>query len=215
MERTITVRGVGRAVVKPDLINIDITLKAKNKKYEEAMEFSNGQLEKLQNALEGAGFNKDSLKSTDFNVCAEYENSRTLDGGYRREFCGFVCTHGLKLSFELDMDRLAAALCTVSGCLAEPEINVSFTVGDPTAVSEKLLKNAAEDARKKAEILCEASGCRLGRLVSVDYGCSDHRAVSPTGMVFSANCRTAAKMADITPDNIDLTDFASFIWEID
>ena len=53
--------------------------------------------------------------------------------------------------------------------LLHPELSIVFTVKDPSAVNKELLKSATANAREKAEILCEASGVELGKLLIIDY----------------------------------------------
>ena len=54
----------------------------------------------------------------------------------------------------------------------KPEIIVlllSLKTKDPSAVNEALLTSAAANAKRKAEVLCAASGVSLGDLVNIDY----------------------------------------------
>ena len=40
---------------------------------------------------------------------------------------------------------------------------------DATAINEEMLRSATANAKKKAEILCEASGVTMGDLIAIDY----------------------------------------------
>ena len=79
-------------------------------------------------------------------------------------FAGYVCTYEQRLCFDFDVARLSKALNAVAKSKAQPELNVSFTVKQPELLQAQLLENAAESARTRAEILCRASGMRLGEL---------------------------------------------------
>ena len=63
-----------------------------------------------------------------------------------------MVNHRLKVSFDFDAKVLSKALGTIAGCIAEPELSISFTVKEPSAVNEALLKSATINAKKKAEI---------------------------------------------------------------
>lgn len=67
------------------------------------------------------------------------------------------------------MGRLSLALSAIAGCLSHPQLSVAFTVKDATAINEAMLRSAAANAKKKAEILCEASGVTMGDLIAIDY----------------------------------------------
>ena len=217
MSRTIAVKGVGSLRVKPDYVVIGLELETKDEVYERAMALSSEQIEELALALEKAGFKKEDLKTTSFQVRADYRGEQNEKGVYVQIFDGYVCRSGMKLSFDLDMARLGETMSAIGSCRAKPELNISFTVREPEAVNSRLLKAAADNARGKAELLCAASGVTLGQLQRIEYDWSDVRAFSRTAV--SAD-RAAMPMmknafrADMTPEEIELSDSAAFIWEI-
>lgn len=219
MQRTITVKGTGKLTAKPDYIVLSMTLEARAEEYSNAVELSATQLGELSDSLGSAGFEKASLKTTDFNVRTDYQHVPDENGSYYNKFNGFVCGHQLKLEFDFETTRLAQALNAITSCIANPQLNVSFTVKDPDAISATLLKSAAANAREKADILCDASGVTLGQLITIDYNQRELDAISRTGYSLGENrLRSAAPMKakamDMSPDDIDISDTATFVWEI-
>ena len=103
-------------------------------------------------------------------------------------------------------------------CIAEPELNVQFTVKDKEAVDAALLQSACANAKAKAEILTKASGVTLGDLVSIDYNWGELHLYSPTHYEMDPPCMARASAAptamDIEPDDIDVSDSVTFVWEI-
>ena len=73
MARTITVKGVGKAMVKPDQVVIRMSFEAKDKSYDRAMSLAAEQVADLKRAFIDAGFEKDALKTTDFNIRTDYD----------------------------------------------------------------------------------------------------------------------------------------------
>ncbi len=217
MDRTITVRGTGKVSLPPDQVEIILTLTAENKNYDKAVTAAASQLEAIRSALAAVGFEKDDLKTTNFNVSTRYDFHHDSLGNGRRVFMGYVCTQGLKLAFPFDTARLSRTLTAISSSSAVPELNIRFTVADPSAVSDALLRSAAESARAKAEVLAAASGVRLGKLVRVWYSWGDRDFASPTAFGMDNGLMRMEKAAvsmDFTPENIDLSDQATFTWEI-
>lgn len=219
MPRTITVKGTGKVSATPNYVVLTMSLEARNLDYNQAMERSATQLDQLNKALLSMGFEEDALKTTDFHVRTDYAHVQDKSGTYHNEFNGFVCSHSLKLEFDFDTQRLAQALSTVSDCLAQPELAVAFTVKDTAPVADELLREATINGRKKAESLCEASGVILGPLLSIDYNFGDLNPFSNTRYSMGeSNLRGAAPMMaksmDIRPDDISVTDTATFVWEI-
>lgn len=217
--KTITVKGAGNVKVKPDYVVLSMTLETKNLDYEAAMQDAAEKIEHINNSLQIIGFQKESIKTTDFNVRTVYESKKDSDGNYYRVFEGYAVTHRLKVSFDFDTKVLAKALGTIAICVANPELTIAFTVKDSTAVNEALLKSAAENAKKKAEILCAASGVKLGELINIDYNWGELNVYSRTrydmadDWLMSNECE-GLSCIDIEPDDIEASDTVTFMWQI-
>jgi uncharacterized protein YggE len=218
MPRTITVKGTGRLSVKPDYIVITMDMESLDMDYLTSVENGAVQLQQIRDSLARVGFEKDALKTTNFNVQTEYRSERDSNGNYKRIFEGFKCCHNLKLEFDFDSNRLSETLTALAGCPSHPEFEIAFTVKDPTAVSEELLREATVNAKKKAEILCDASSAKLGQLLTIDYNWGELNIYSKTKYSMEEECLMEAKSSmpamDFEPDDIDVRDTVTFVWEI-
>ena len=214
--RTITVKGIGSVSVKPDLIVLRLSMETAEYEYDAAMKAAAEKIDFLNKALEAAGFEKKSAKTADFRVRADYDRRNDGKGNYTSVFMGYKCRHELKIEFDFDTKRLAKALSEISKCIAKPEISIDFTVKDSSAVSGELLKAAVKNAREKAEILCAASGAKLGELLSIDYNWGELHLYSATDYDVEGKCMMlgAADDMDIEPEEIKARDTATFAWEI-
>lgn len=218
MLKTITVKGMGRVTAAPDFVVISMSMESHEQEYETTMELAAKKIEQLNASLEEIGFEKKSVKTTNFNVRTDYQRVKDRNGNYKSVFNGYVCSHRLKVEFDFDTKRLAQTLYAISRCLAQPELSISFTVKDPSAVNKELLKSATINAKEKAQILCEASGVELGELLTIDYNWGELNIVSHTDYMLEEKCMAMpvgglADM-DIEPDDIDVSDTATFVWEI-
>ena len=85
-------------------------------------------------------------------------------------------------------------------------------------MNDALLREATINAKKKAELLCEASGVTLGQLLTIDYNWGELNIYSDTRYDMAEDCLmalpTSATSIDIEPDDIDVRDTATFVWEI-
>ena len=214
--RTITVKGIGAVSVKPDLIVLRLSMETAEYEYDAAMKAAAEKIDFLNKALEAAGFEKKSAKTADFRVRADYDRLNDGKGNYTSVFMGYKCRHELKIEFDFDTKRLAKALSEISKCIAKPEISIDFTVKDSSAVSGELLKAAVKNAREKAEILCAASGAKLGELLSIDYNWGELHLYSATDYDVEGKCMMlgAADDMDIEPEEIKARDTATFEWAI-
>lgn len=217
MSRTITVRGTGNISVKPDLVEVTMTLRTLDPDYDTSMGRADEMMEHLREALAKAGFRKKDLKTTNYQVRTEHESVRDEKGNYKSVFVGYACVYGLKLEFGFDTARLSRVLTAISGCLADPDLNIQFTVRDREAVSAALLKDAAANAREKAEIIAAASGVALGKLLAAEYNLGEPNLRSATGFSMDAACLAKANSrgAAVVPEDIRISDSVTFQWEIE
>lgn len=218
MKRTITVKGVGTASAKPDFIVISMNIVSKDPEYVKAVANANERIMLLQNAIIKAGFVKEDLKTLSFNVRTAYKNEQNERGMWVSVFDGYECRYRLKLSMDMDAKRLADTLTEISDSKADAEFNIEFTVKNPEEIGEAVLRSATENAKRKAKILCEASGEKLGELISIDYDWSDIHVASAS--VYAAGNMVRgitedAAMPEFEPEDIRSSDSVTFVWEID
>ena len=217
MEKTITVQGTGSVSVKPDETVVSLTLRAIDKVYDKAMAKASGLQAALAKSLAVVGFSADDIKTVRFHVSAEHESVRGKDGTYKNVFKGYACTHALRLAFDFDTKRLSDTLGAIASSVADPDLSIRFTVKDKTAAENALLEDAAKNAREKAEVLAAAAGARLGELVSISYHFEDREMTSPTQYGMDTLCLAKANRAaapTVAPEDIDLTDEATFVWTL-
>lgn len=218
MNKTITVKGIGNASARPDYVVISMALESTDKEYSKAMEHAAENITLLTETLVATGFEKEALKTTNFNVRTDYDSIRKKDGSYESVFRGYVVSHNLKIEFDFKADQLSKALSAIGSCTAHPQMSIAFTVKDPTAINEEMLRAATMNARRKAKILCEVSGKKLGDLLSIDYNWGELNIFSNTRYDMAEECMAApmmmAKSIDFEPDDIDVSDTATFVWEI-
>lgn len=216
MERLITVKGVSNISVKPDLIIITMNVVSEKYDYDEAMELATESIESLENAIEKIGLNKKELKTTNFNVTTNYESYYDENNKYKSKFKGYKVEQDLKLELDLDMKLLSTVLTAITKSNVNPRLNIRFSVKDKEAVNEELLIKATENARRKAEILTKASKATLGRLVSINYNWGEISIYSDTSYAMESKSvlMDASYAPNIEPDDIEVSDIVTFVWEI-
>lgn len=217
MERHITVKGVGNVTSKPDTVVISLSLDSRDMEYAKAMKKASVSIDEITHALVDIGFAKEDIKTTRFDADTVYKSVKQRDGEYRSVFQGYSIRHNLKLEFNFDTDSLADTLSAIALCPSHPVFSISFTVKDVAGIKDELLRSATINARKKAEILCDAAGVKLGKLLSIDYNWSDINIYSDTvySLEESHMALEPTPGIDIEPEDIETSDSATFTWEIE
>ncbi len=212
--RTIRVTGKGNLKVKPDTTRLMITLNGVYPEYAETINRSTAETEALRELLVEVGFKSSAMKTLSFDVDTEFENYRDENNDYKRRFIGYKFTHTLKVDFPSDNELLGKTLFTLSRSNLAPEFRISYTIADPEAVKNEMIGKAVEDAMKKAEVLAKAARLTLGSIQTVDYSWGEiNMEVRPMDDMLMSPCAGPCEM-DIEPDDIDMSDTVTVVWEI-
>ncbi len=215
--RTITIKSKGSIKISPDQAEVQLSLSSTKKDYAKAVSTENEKLQRLQGACQSAGIEWDQVKAASFDVSTEYHSERDKNDNYHRVFDGYCASHELVIRFPLDTALLNRALSEISMADTGTEIEVKFTFADQDGAARALLKDAAVKAREKAQILCDAAGAELGQLQTIDYNWGELRLYSE--MTFE-DCMPdavpagAAGMPELNPEDIDVSDTVTFVWEL-
>lgn len=79
MKRTITIKGVGKASAKPDCIIIKLKLNSLREEYDDSMALAITKNNRLTEELVAICIEKESIKTSDFNIETEYEKSLDIE----------------------------------------------------------------------------------------------------------------------------------------
>ena len=220
--RTIRVTGKGQIKVRPDTTRITMSLEGTWPEYGETLRHSSQDTERLKDVLSAFGFERSDLKTLNFNVETEYESYKDK-GTYKQRLIGYRFTHMMKVEFPSDNDRLGKVLYALANCPLKPEFRLSYTVSDPEAAKNDLLGKAVTDAKEKASVLTQAAGVTLKDIQSIDYSWGEiDFEYRPMNRMLMADEYLARPMAaespsydmDIEPDDIEVSDTVTVLWEI-
>lgn len=212
--RIIKVKGVGKASITPDQIKININIKSSNASYEKTIEIANKDLGNLRNALKNEGFEKKDIKTISFNINTKYENESTDFNNYKRKFMGYEVSHSLKIEFENDSDKLGRVLNGLAKLKTNPEFSIFYNLKDTTSFKNQMLKNAIADSKRKAEVIAEASGVRLGNIININYSL-DEEEIYRSPLSLQKSMSIMSESISIVPEDLESTDIVEIAWEIE
>ena len=221
--RTIRVTGKGQIKLRPDMTRISISLEGTYPEYSEALRQSTESTEALKDLLEAHSFSRTDLKTLSFDVDTEFESYKE-HGAFKQRLVGYKFHHLMKIDFDSDNMRLGRILYALANSPLKPEFRISYTVKDPEAAKNLLLGKAVSDAMEKAGTLAKAAGVVLKDIESIDYSWGQiNLEVHPMNRMLMADKCLAPSMApsdgygydmDIEPDDIEVTDTVTVLWEI-
>lgn len=219
--RTVKVTGKGQIKVKPDTTRITMILEGEHKDYGDTLKFSAQDTEQLKDILSVYGFERSDLKTLSFNIDTEHESYRE-NNVYKRRFVGYKFRHILKVEFDSDNERLGKILYALANCPLRPEFRISYTVKDPETAKNELLAKAVSDAKEKSAVLSQAAGVKLKDIQSIDYSWGkinfefdpmDENLMEDVCMSLTSDVDKYD--IDIEPDDIEVSDTVTVVWEIE
>lgn len=221
MSKTITVTGKSKVSITPDTLRIKIDLEATEKDYDTCITTWLKQVKSIQECLKQVGINEKDIKTGRFNIDPERERYETFDKAYRYRLVGFKYEQSLFVEFSIDNALLAKVIYQLAHNDCHPEFSIQYFVKDDTKAKEELLRSCIQDSKQKATLLCETSGVVLGDILTINYSWNELEIVSREQYDFNigsyADCDCMAVPdyeVDVNPNDIDLSDSVTVVWEI-
>ena len=199
------------------MTRITVTLQGVYKEYAEALMHSSLDTEELKSTLSVFGIQYSDLKTLNFSIDTQYESYQDRKGIFQHKFVGYKFNHVLKVEFESDNTKLGKILNALANCKVTPEFRISYTVKDPEAVKNTLLGKAVTDAKEKAAVLAQAAGIALKAIQTIDYswGKVEFEVNPVEDLCMSKKLDIVTPCCyDIEPDDIDVSDTVTVVWEI-
>jgi hypothetical protein len=162
---SITVQGTGETSAVPDTAYVNIGVQSAGEQAGEVLRDNNRAMEQLLGTLKRRGVEDRDVQTTNFSISPIYERNNRRPGGSGEsstpKITGYRISNQVRVKIA-DLDNLGAILDEVVGQGANSINGISFDVADPQAVEDEARRAAVKEARRKAELLAEAAGVKVG-----------------------------------------------------
>ncbi|MCH5214940.1 MAG: SIMPL domain-containing protein [Muribaculaceae bacterium] len=214
---TIKVQGKGAIHVVPDVTRVEVTIEQwfanHSAAYAQAKENSSWMVKILE-------FNKKPgklAKTVRFDIEDYTENLYDDDDNYiGKKKNGFMLDQRIKIDLPVDNVLVNNIVKGVGKFIPNAQIKIGYTLQDERPSQMKMLARAVSDARDKAQVMAEAVGCKVGKVLDVEYGYSNVHVYSQARNIHSnseAKASTASSL-DITPEDLVMSDTAQVTFEL-
>jgi uncharacterized protein YggE len=163
LERTISVSGSGTASAPPDMATVQTGVTTKSSTAKEALAANNREMEKVMQVLREKSIEDRDIQTSGFSVYPDY---RRDNRGRSTEISGYVVSNQLRVRVR-NLSRLGEILDALVQAGSNQLSGVTFGIDKPRAVMNQARKNAVDDARGRAELYAQATGTRVGRILSI------------------------------------------------
>lgn len=184
------VTGYGEVTAAPDRATVSFAVVGRAETAPEAQQIMNDQLASTLRSLRSFGLSDDAIRTRQFSLNPRwrYDSGETILVGYEAR---------TQMEVHLDeLDRLGALVQTLVNAGVTEVGRISYGLKDTRAVQEAALREAARDARWRAETLAQALDQRIVGVVEV----YDQSAGSPQPMPVMMRATMAMDEAMAAPE---------------
>jgi uncharacterized protein YggE len=168
-EREVTVVGVGRVSLVPNIARISVGAEARADTVSEAKQEVDLHLEAIAAALEELGIAEKDIQSAHYSIFYEqdpYQPFPREEGSATEPRGAYRVSSTLEVTVR-DVEKAGAVLDGVVAAGANQVHGVNFTVSDDQKWQSQAREKAMADARARAEELATLSGAELGEVLSI------------------------------------------------
>ncbi len=174
--RRMTVTGTGDAAAVPDTAMVNFGVMTEGKTARAALDANNTAMAEVLQSLKEAGLEDRDVQTSNFSIQPEYVRYPSGQTGPRR-ISGYRVSNQVTVIVR-DLANLGAVLDRAVSDGANTFNGLSFTFSDMQPLQDEARVAAVKDARRKAELLTEAAGVRLGRVITLSEN-SGYRPPAP------------------------------------
>ena len=192
LPRTISVSGQGRAGSPPDMATISSGVTTSMETAKEALAANNQAMEQLMKVLKSRNIDGKDIQTSNFSVYPEYEQQQPGRGLRRtNKVIGYRVSNNVAVKVR-NLARLGEILDALVQAGSNQISGVNFSIAQPRAIMNEARKNAIDDARGRAELYAQATGVKVGKVISIS-----EQSIQPPRPMFAA--RMAMAEADSVP----------------
>ena len=158
----VSVTGEATVSVAPDQAQIDGGVTSDAKTAREASEANNTAMNKVLQALKGAGIEERDIQTSRLSLQPQYAQNRTGPS----PVTGYRASNRVTVRVR-DTAKVANVIDVLVGAGANDIGGINFTVSQPSKHLDDAREKAVADARRKAEIYARAAGVTLGEPLSI------------------------------------------------
>ncbi len=202
--RTVTVRGEGSISVKPDLAVITFGTLSQSPQVAAALEANNQSMRKLLDSIKKFGVADKDVQTSGFNVSPRYERGR------RGRIVGYSVRNSLTVKLR-DLSKVGELISIAMGQGANQLHGFRFVVEKTPERLDELRRAAVKDAARKAKILVESAGLKIGRAIRIAEG----SALVPVRRARVAMGGSGSSSVPVAPGESELRLFVTVVFEIE
>lgn len=204
----LTLTGEGQVTATPDMATVTLGVIAEHSEAQEAARLMSEQAGAVLARLEAEGIAATDVQTTGLSLDPRWQERKDVRDGVP-EIGTFVASTDVSIRVR-DLDRLGGLLDAVVRDGANTLRGISFGLQDPQPLQDKARVAAVADARRRAGLLADAAGVRLGNIRSID----DSGGMQPRMMRAEMNFAAADAGMPVAAGELSLSARVTISWDL-
>lgn len=200
--------GSGEVMVVPDIAIVTIGVTSQAPEASAALAANSADLTRAIAAIRAAGIAEKDIATSGFSIDPVYQQAADRPSDRPPEIVGYRVDNQVRVTVR-DIARSGGLLDQVVTAGANRVSGIAFDISDSKAAAEQAIRAAIADARAKGELMADAAGLRLVRILSLNAG--DNGGPRPA-MAFDMAER--AKAVPVMPGERSVSANAQIVWEV-
>jgi uncharacterized protein YggE len=163
-QRTIRVRGEGKATSPPDMAVVMTGVVTMAPTASDALAANNDAMQGILDVVKQSRIAAKDVQTSSFNVQPEYE--RDERGRTKPNIVGYRVTNQVRIRVR-DLANLGKVLDALVDAGSNQVSGISFGIDYPTGVMNQARSRAISDARSRANLYAQAAGVRVGKVLTI------------------------------------------------
>ena len=163
---TLTANGEGVVYAAPDIALVTLGVVSQAETPAAALDANNADMQSVIDATLAAGVAEDDIATTNFSINPVYAPQDPNNFQAQPRIIGYEVRNDVTIRIR-GLDASGTVLDQVVRAGANQVTGLSFDLAEPQAARDDAIRAAIADARRRAELMAEAAGVRLGRVVSI------------------------------------------------
>ena len=202
------VSGTGEVMVTPDIAIVTIGVTAQAKDASAALDANSADLAKAIAAIRAAGIADKDIATSGFSIDPVYAQADNQASDQPPAVVGYRVTNEVRVTIR-DIAKSGGLLDAVVSAGANRVSGIAFDISDRKTAANDAIRAAIADARAKAELMADAAGLRLVRILSLNAGENGGR-----GPIMAYDMAPRAKAVPVMPGEASVSANADMIWEV-
>jgi len=209
--RQLSLSGHGEVKSAPDMAIVELGTLSQAGTAKAALEANTAKMTALIAMLKGAGVDDKDIQTSNFSVGPRYENSNGSGGNPK--IAGYDVSNSVSVIVH-KLGDLGGILDKAVSAGSNQINGITLTVADPQAAMDEARRSAVKDALRKAALLTDAAGVKLGPLVNMSESGNQVPMPMARGRVMMDMAAKASAPVPVAEGQVAISADVNMVWEM-